>query len=362
VAVALRHDYRIGYPILRHLLAVCEARDYEPATSFVRGCMPLFTSHWFEPLENNVEQGLQARDGLMKAGLMQSVCYTYYATMGALLDTAPSIDALDDEVDPAITLALSTGNSHAVASFFGYRQLLRAMRGQTDGPGSFNDSSFDETSHLNEVDANPIDACLFRISRSLAAAIFGDLPTLIEQSSATMSLDVGQGGYRESLAHLFHALALAQRIRSDPRQPPDAMLAAIDTCREWLSERAADAPFNYLQMVLLVDAERAWAVGDTTSATAAFDAALTESETRSRPWHHALIAERAALYHLDHGLEYHGRTLMAEARRRYDAWGATAKVAQLDRTYPFLRGSPAPGRHQHPQGYPGHHAGHLGRA
>jgi diguanylate cyclase (GGDEF)-like protein len=139
-------------------------------------------------------------------------------------------------------------------------------------------------------------------------------------------------------------LALAQRIRSDPHQPPGAMLAEIDTCRQWLSERAADAPFNYLHMSLLVDAERAWAVGDTTAATAAFDAALTESETRSRPWHHALIAERAALYHLEHGLEYQGRTLITEARRRYDAWGATAKVAQLDRAYPFLRGSPIPGR------------------
>ncbi|MDQ1721622.1 MAG: hypothetical protein QOI26_1356, partial [Pseudonocardiales bacterium] len=344
VTIALRRDYRIGYPILRHLLAVCEARDYEPATSFVRGCMSLFTSHWFEPLEDNVEQGLLARDGLMKAGLMQSVCYTYYATMGALLDTAPSIDALDDEVEPAITLALSTGNSHAVAGFIGYRQLLRAMRGQTDGPGSFSDSSFDETSHLNGVNANPIDVCLFRISRSLAAAIFGDLPTLIEQSSATMRLAVGQGGYRESVAHLFQALALAQRIRTDPRQAPDAMLAEIDTCRQWLSERAVDAPFNYLHMVRLVDAERAWAVGDTTAATAAFDAALTESENRSRPWHRALIAERAALHHLDHGLEYHGRILMIEARRRYDAWGATAKVAQLDRTYPFLRGSLTTGR------------------
>ena len=35
------------------------------------------------------------------------------------------------------------------------------------------------------------------------------------------------------------------------------MLAEIDACRQWLSERAVDAPFNYLHMVRLVDADAA---------------------------------------------------------------------------------------------------------
>ena len=69
----------------------------------------------------------------------------------------------------------------------------------------------------------------------------------------------------------------------------------------------------------------------------AFDAARREAAGRRRPWHRALIAERAARFHLAHGLEHAGYDLLAQARQDYLAWGATAKVAQLDWAYPALR-------------------------
>ena len=58
------------------------------------------------------------------------------------------------------------------------------------------------------------------------------------------------------------------------------------------------------------------------------------SRRAQRPWHRALIAERAARFHLAHGLEQAGHDLLAQARQEYLAWGATAKVAQLDWAYP----------------------------
>jgi signal transduction histidine kinase len=54
-------------------------------------------------------------------------------------------------------------------------------------------------------------------------------------------------------------------------------------------------------------------------------------------WHRALITERAARFYLAHGLEQAGYDLLAQARQDYGAWGASAKVAQLDWAYPTLR-------------------------
>ena len=59
-----------------------------------------------------------------------------------------------------------------------------------------------------------------------------------------------------------------------------------------------------------------------------------------RPWHRALITERAARFYLAHGLDQTGYDLLAQARQDYAAWGATAKVAQLDWAYPALRPEP----------------------
>ncbi|MDQ1681554.1 MAG: hypothetical protein QOH99_95, partial [Frankiaceae bacterium] len=48
----------------------------------------------------------------------------------------------------------------------------------------------------------------------------------------------------------------------------------------------------------------------------------------------------AARFHLANGLEQSGSDLLAQARQEYAAWGATAKVAQLDWAYPTLRPQP----------------------
>ena len=88
----------------------------------------------------------------------------------------------------------------------------------------------------------------------------------------------------------------------------------------------------------MLEAERAWAIGDFRAAVLAFDAARREVARRaSGPWHRALITERAARFYLAHGVEHAGYDLLAQARREYLAWGATAKVDQLDWAYPALR-------------------------
>ena len=71
----------------------------------------------------------------------------------------------------------------------------------------------------------------------------------------------------------------------------------------WLAARAADAPDNFLHLLRLLEAERAWAVGDFRAAVLAFDAARREVAGRQRPWHRALITERAARFYLAHGLD-----------------------------------------------------------
>jgi signal transduction histidine kinase len=108
----------------------------------------------------------------------------------------------------------------------------------------------------------------------------------------------------------------------------------------WLAVRAVNAPDNFLHLLRLLEAERAWVVGDYRVAGLAFDAARREVAGRARPWHRALIAERAARFYLARGLEHAGRDLLAQARQHYAAWGASAKVDQLDWAYPSLRPHP----------------------
>ncbi|HVT69452.1 MAG TPA: diguanylate cyclase, partial [Trebonia sp.] len=72
------------------------------------------------------------------------------------------------------------------------------------------------------------------------------------------------------------------------------------------------------------------------AAARSYDAALGQVGRGQRPWHQALITERAALFRLAAGLDYAGRDLLRQARSHYADWAAAGKVRQLEQDHPFL--------------------------
>ena len=171
-------------------------------------------------------------------------------------------------------------------------------------------------------------------------------PGLAQHAAAAVPLlPVQADQYPMAWVYLLRGLALAGQARAADGDERGTLLAELDDVTRWLAARAADAPDNFLHLLRLVEAERAWAVGDFRAAVLAFDAARHEAARRQRPWHRALIAERAARFYLAHGVEHSGYDLLAQARQEYLAWGATAKVGQLDWAHPILRPQPdaAPG-------------------
>jgi signal transduction histidine kinase len=150
-------------------------------------------------------------------------------------------------------------------------------------------------------------------------------------------LPAALGFYPTAVAHLLRGLSLAGQARATDGAEREGLLSEMDDVIRWLAARAADAPDNFLHLLRLLEAERAWVAGDFRAAALAFDTARREVAARQRPWHRALITERAARFHLDHGLDHVGHEMLAQARQAYAAWGATAKVDQLDWAYPTLR-------------------------
>jgi predicted ATPase/signal transduction histidine kinase len=331
-AVALRDDYAAGYRAVRRILALGEARGHEPGTSQARYLFVVYC--WaFEPIENGVPAGRRAREGLIAGGDLVNGGYAYYSTTYYLLDCAPSLDACVAEVEAGLAFARRTGSEQTGQLLDSYRWLAGVLRGETspDAAG--------EAIPIDRYADNPIGLLQAHINRAIATAILGDPAGLARHTEAAMSLLPALAGlYPTAQARLLRGLALAGQARAtDGGAERDRLLTELDEVTRWLAERAADSPDNFLHMLRLLDAERAWAAGDFRAAALAFDAALRAAAGRRRPWHRALIAERAARFSLAQGLDHAGHALLAEAHDDYAAWGATAKVAQLDWAYPTLR-------------------------
>ena len=332
---ALRQDHLTGYRLMRRVLALGEARGHEPETSQARFLYALGVCHWFEPVEDAVSQDLRAREGLTLGGDLLNACYTHYASTYHLLDSSPSLDSFVEEISSALAFAARTGNDHVGGAFESYRWLIGVLRGELDR------SQADEASGRDRLADNPLAAVNVHVTRALVAAVFDDTAELDRHTAMAMQLlSWVESTYLTSVAHMLRALSLAGQARAAGAEARGPLLSELDAVIDWLARRAADAPFNFRHVLRLVEAERAWAVGDFRAAARAFDAAVRESATRQRPWHRALAAERAARFCLANGLEHAGHIALATARRAYLTWGATAKVDQLDWAYPTLRTVP----------------------
>ena len=328
--VAERGDYAATYRAARRIVEVGEARGYQPGTEHARNVFSL-VSCWFEPFEQGVAHSRRAFEGLIAGGDLSNAGYALHGYVGALLNSASSLGEFVTAVEEGLAFQQRTGGEHAGLWLDEYRWLGGVLAGTLPRAAG-------EAAPTSRHAGNPLSLNHVYLTRAIAAAVFGDVESLDRHTAPLPSLAPAIVGWSVSaLAHPLRGLALAWRLREMPDGDQADPAAELDAVMSWLVARAAHAPDNFLHLLHLVEAELAWTRGDFQAAAANFDAALREVVGRTRPWQRALITERAARFHLAHGLEHIGYDLLARARESYLAWGATAKAEQLDWSHAVVR-------------------------
>ncbi len=92
-------------------------------------------------------------------------------------------------------------------------------------------------------------------------------------------------------------------------------------------------PSNYLHLYLAAQAEMARTQNKHGDARELYDEALANANTNAFPQHEAIIAEMAARYYAARNKTDAAKVYYGRAREAYQRWGATEKVAQLDRDH-----------------------------
>jgi predicted ATPase/GAF domain-containing protein/HPt (histidine-containing phosphotransfer) domain-containing protein len=331
-------DFRGAYEAGRHLLQVGETRGYEPSTSFTRVVFALSAAHWVEPIEHAAAEFFRARNELLRMGDESFFAVTFVA-VDHVFDYAPTLDVACAELELGLAVAARGGNVDFSLRFQPRKQMLLALRGETRSPGSFDSDTFEETAYQQSIEAGGPTAATYHAIRGLTALFFGDVATLSAHAPKALALNPRiPGYYLLAMIRVQQAVALGERARATPAAERAVLIEELDnTCLKWLAARAADAPVNFQHLLRWVEAERAWAADTVWAAGAAFDAAVQEAALHARPWHRALINERAAAFHLSQGLEHSARPLLMDACDMYERWGAAGKVKELRRTHACLR-------------------------
>ena len=164
-AITQRGDYAAAYRAARRILALGEARAYEPDTSHARLVVSLLDP-WFEPVENSIQESLRAREGLLAGGDLANAGYTYHQTVVGLLDCGPTLDTCMAQVNAAQAFARRTGTGQTSQWLESYQWLSDVLRREGSAAAA-------EAIPADRYAGNPLVVIHVHLCRAIAAAIFG---------------------------------------------------------------------------------------------------------------------------------------------------------------------------------------------
>ncbi|MEI7849267.1 MAG: diguanylate cyclase, partial [Chloroflexota bacterium] len=338
--IALRGDHVLGYRAARRALEMGLAHERGAETALAQHICAAFVNHWFHPLEEDMELGRRAYDGMMRVGDLDYASVTFVNNLTVTLECGATLSQMHPECDPALTFVRKTGDLHAEQIYVPYQQFTRALEGLTAAPGCFDDDDFKEQEFLSAAANNPQALCIFHVLRGLAAAILADEGALNQHVEMALRLTPTiLGTYVSAQLNFLHSLALIQQIRAaDAEDERAGLLKRLETNLAWLAARAADAPVNFGHLSDQIQAERLDVLEQPWEALGLYEQAMRKAQGNQRPWHQALITERAGQFYLRQGLEYAGQQLLVRAHHLYKRWGASAKTQAMQQSMPFLVG------------------------
>ncbi|MEM7348902.1 MAG: hypothetical protein AAF485_32130, partial [Chloroflexota bacterium] len=149
-------------------------------------------------------------------------------------------------------------------------------------------------------------------------------------------IDGGTSTIVVSNFYFYNALIHLAWFRQVSPQEQKKILKLVKVSQKKIKAWARHAPMNQLHRFYLIEAERYRISGNQGAAREAYDQAISLAQQHEFIDHEALAYELAGQFYLEIGSTHFANLCLQNARYRYQLWGATAKVQNLDIRYPNL--------------------------
>ncbi|MGJ7581590.1 AAA family ATPase [Variovorax sp. RHLX14] len=218
------------------------------------------------------------------------------------------------------------------------QQLVASLQGTTCRLGSFDDATFDEFGFEQHFASNrslDIAACWYWIRKAQARFLAGEIAEAHHAISNAAPLTwTSKGHFELAEYHFYSGLIGAARGQS----------ASLRFHRKQIDIWARHCPENFLCRSSLLRAEDARLQGDSAQAMRQYEIAVASARASAFPHVEAMALELSAKFHFSQGMHSISNALLRSARQAYERWGATGKVAALDRDHDCLRDEFGPDR------------------
>ena len=276
-----------------------------------------------------------------QTGLFTDAAYALFNEAYLTLLASPRLATLREAADAAVTHCRRV----RMPAFADAPQVVLqwglALQGKTAAPTSLDGAGFSEDAYLAAHAGQSLFEMFFRVAKLAVQCTFGEYAdacaTALEAERAIRDYT---GTIWDELRVFYHAVALASLEPAPADEAFAARRATLAALERRLAWWAENAPENFRAQHRIVAAELARLEGRDPEAAALYEAAIDAGAEQACPRELALAHELCARFWQRRGQVRTAAAFLAEARRAYVLWGATAKVAQLDRAGPDNRPVP----------------------
>ncbi len=330
--------YSEGYQIARLALALMDqypqGREKANALNFI-GVFLLF---YKEPIQNSIEVHQRGVQAGFENGEFMFECANFFNILVFLFAKGEGLTNVLNYAEKTMHLSDRKLNFNTSDVAFGYKQAVTLLQNR-DIEYTLEQESFSKEQWQRISTSNSISFIQhLRFQKEFWYDNYSQALEVAKQAEPTLAM---VPSYIMCVEHYFlHALVLTRLYPAASDEEQTLYLQDIEANRDKMKLYADLCPENFSHKFLLVQAELSRIHGESLEETMTlYDQAIESARQNNFLQYEALANELAARYWAGLNKENFASFYMKSAHQKYQLWGATVKVAHLEKSVPQLLSS-----------------------
>jgi PAS domain S-box-containing protein len=277
--------------------------------------------------------------GCVEAGDVTMANYNGYQGSWQIIQLGYPLAETYKSLEKYITFARQSKHEAVYQTIRLQQMLLMNLRGLTHQSLTLSNDEFDESSALSIItDAGFVSGIIFyHIIKLIIFFTYGQYTEALNWALklstfpvTTLALPI------ETDYILYYSLTLTALYPTISFPEQEQFLLTLESHQHQLQYWANHCPANFLHKSQLVAAEIARIQDRDLEAMRLYEQAITSAREQGFVQYEALANELGAKFYLEREFELIAKTYLQEAKNAYLRWEASAKVKQLEESYPRL--------------------------
>ncbi len=336
----VRGDYRSAYEWGALALRVNERLGDQKGRARVHQQFNAHVNLWRRPLQTCIPHAREACRSGLETGDFTYAGYGAFTETWAALLTSRDLDLFVHDYTPTVALLERIRRTSLAAAQQLFLNWARALQGRTADRLSLSHANFDERAYVAAYGGDVFCMAFYYAAKLHLGIIFDEPgPALEAARTAKREAWTGKGTLWPVFLDFWSGLAMASLYGSAAEEDRQVYWSELVRTRDSLRVLAENCPENFLCFSLVLAAEMERIEDRPGEAVSLFESAIDYARRIESLQNEALANERCARLWLARGRDAIAAVYLREAHRCYSAWGAAAKVRDLEARHGELLGA-----------------------